>query len=74
MGELCIKQCYDVTPRTKGAGWLVEAILTSDLRDEISRNELAMLTQYDGIAFGGLFYNKTDPWWNLPTSNLIIFL
>lgn len=55
MGEWGIEQGYDVTPWAEGARLLVDAILTGDFRDEVLRNELAKLTQYDGIALGWLF-------------------
>ena len=55
MGELGIKQGHDVTPRAEGSGLLVDAMLAGDFRNEVLRNELAKLTQYDGIALGWLF-------------------
>lgn len=73
MGELGVKQCHDVTPRAEGAGSLVGALLAGDLGNEMLRNELAKLTQYDGVAHGWLFvFIKADPEWNQPPANLII--
>ena len=55
MGVLGVEQRHDVTPRAEGAGLLVDAIFAGDLRNKVLRNELAKLTQYDGIALGWLF-------------------
>jgi hypothetical protein len=55
MGELGVEQCHDVTPRTEGARLLADTVFPSDFSDEVLRNELAKLTQYDGIALGWLF-------------------
>ena len=55
MGELGVEQCHNVIPRTEGARLLVDTVFPRGFRDEVLRNELAKLTQYDGIALGSLF-------------------
>lgn len=74
MGELGVKQCHNVTPRAEGAGLLVDAILAGDLRNEMSSNELAKLTHYNGAAPGCLFaFLRADPERDQPPANLITF-
>ncbi len=67
MSDLGIEKSDDMTPHAEGAGLLIETVLASELRDKLSRNELADLSQdWDFRRGRFIFIQQADPGWDGP--------
>ena len=52
MGELGIQQRHDMTPRRKGARFLIHPMFARQLAYQLSRNKVAKLMQYTQLVRG----------------------
>src|SRR5213594_897705 len=62
MGQLCKKQSHDMTPRAKGAGFLIHPRLPRQLGNQVSGNPVAKLSKNREfraawLRFGFLFFH-----------------